>query len=404
MNQHTDLTVNVTKYSGYSMYDTQRYIDALYEALDTGTVDIFMVPHDAFLFDPAVSSRLEDLYTIMRSDPKFNEDDYMMNVIDAFSYKGGLYEFPLVYTWEYMTVNRLISTELTRAFATYQTISVNDLFELRNNINTGFRTLYSGFDVYEAVRREMGTFIDYQQWTCDFNNQRFIDLLNNSIGVTGPEIDNLTYSELHITFDEKNRLSTFPFNVAYHQHFHYILQPEQGPDFVLSTPFTDSKGRIVLGGGDPYGPYRFSIAKNAENRDVAWEFLKYMTTAHTYGLAERSIDGSPGIDILYRNASVSIPTAKIYFDVRTHMVNPMPTQAYSRNGWQFRGTRDEQAEYMENWYVSVSETPAVYNPDIGQWDILRRVLPRFVSKELSAAEAAEEIQSLMYTLMNERRN
>ncbi|MBQ9695921.1 MAG: hypothetical protein IJV58_05785, partial [Oscillospiraceae bacterium] len=114
----------------------------------------------------------EDLRPWMENDPDFHEEDYMMNVLEAFSYKGHLERIP----WSFYVSTNFAKTEFV---GNSTNLSASDLFAL--DLPEGMSYLYSGLGKSEACRdlliNTMGSYVDYENGTCTFDSEEFVWLL-----------------------------------------------------------------------------------------------------------------------------------------------------------------------------------------------------------------------------------
>ncbi|MBR3630316.1 MAG: hypothetical protein IKN55_07590, partial [Oscillospiraceae bacterium] len=114
----------------------------------------------------------EDMRPWMEQDPDFHEEDYMMNVLEAFSYKGHLERIP----WKFYVSTNFAKTEFVGDRAN---LSASDLFAL--DLPEDMCYFYSGLGKSEACRDLLigaaGNFVDYENGSCSFDSEEFVRIL-----------------------------------------------------------------------------------------------------------------------------------------------------------------------------------------------------------------------------------
>ena len=265
--------------------DPEKYQQQVSTQLMAGTGDD-LIDATGFLELSMLDSGLfADIYPLMRNDPDFNEDDYYMNVFEAMSSGGKLYQFPVLFFYDLIGVNNTFAPELAEQFRQYDTISYRQLITLYDSLaDPGGRELCRDVDAYTALYNNINTFIDLENKTCDFQTPEFIALISEAKAATDPE--KIRRGELGYTYGwsiEAGR--TFAQTLAEQAQKELFFRNQSGlielyipglfdEIFTHFIPLTDERGKI---GMTPLDSYLINNA--SENKDLAWEFLKYLTTA-----------------------------------------------------------------------------------------------------------------------------
>jgi len=155
--------------------------------------DIFYVDR-ADYYAYANSGLLADFYELMDSDATFDRDDYFTNLFEAFEFKGGLYAFPLGFTFLMPGVNINISDELVESYTKLDAVRYRDLIDMHQRFNTDGRyRLDPNFTPSRVFFAEFNQYIDFENGTSDFSNKKLVDLLDDSLRSTAPNRDWSTF-------------------------------------------------------------------------------------------------------------------------------------------------------------------------------------------------------------------
>ena len=243
------------------------------------------------MFDASIMSNMKlhesgyvaDIYPLMRNDPDFNEDDYFMNVFEAISHKGKLMVFPTQFFYEFYGVNNRFSADLVARFQQSETVTNRQIVELYKEF-AGESGLYAyqDLDTLIFLLRNIQEYIDYENKTCDFVNGEFIKLLHDLKEATNPQ--RIANGFLGTSGDHELIFTTpmleeealkYMFRYADSGQFYY---PALFP-FVEPQAFMDFKPVVTESGELQIGVLRdFAISEASTNKELAWEFLKFLTT------------------------------------------------------------------------------------------------------------------------------
>jgi len=234
------------------------------------------------------------------------------------------------------------------------------------------------------------SFINVETREVDFNNQRFIDFLNDSRELTSPDtgfgdfvwpLGRLATSPAEETawsqryFFHKHRLAS-------HQYF---LDFQEDLLFTGATPITDSYGRMLLG---IYGLV-LSVQATPIQQALAWELMRFMQSMD----APNVIGGWP----LNNNVNREVQSMAIssLFRERMDIVT-------FQHGRRLVGTRPEAIESINAQVNAVREMPmtTVQVPWIIE-NIIRESLENFHFGLVSAEQTAQDLQNRLTLVMME---
>ncbi|MCL2666041.1 MAG: hypothetical protein FWE82_10545, partial [Defluviitaleaceae bacterium] len=167
-------------------------------------------------------------------------------------------------------------------------------------------------------------------------------------------------------FADKNESEMFLFQKSPFSAVQHIMPLTRGnPSFTGMVPLTDGGGKILL--DSQYNPIRFSISKDSEKKELAWELIKFFAGPAYYD----SVSKDSGDQLNYFSSAnknympVYKPTLEFlldyYFD-RDFTVSGLATynQRYSI-------TDDERVAYLMEFYEKHMVNEMVYIPD--RWQL-----------------------------------
>ena len=265
--------------SGY-LAAMANYSKHLQTALMTNTADDILCTDFVDYYKYADSGLLADIYPFLENDPDFNEDDYFMNVIEAFKYKGGLYNFPLNFNVQLIGVNLHINNELVDAFKKYDKVSVWDLLDLYQKFNPSQYYLYENFNPPRLLLAEIDSFVDREKGACDFINKRFLDLLNNSHIATAKSYDWRfeEYYDAWFSLEAETELSKkYMFQRVGKDSFQYIIPQKEDKNFTHFIPLASDDGKVMI--STVFAPTQIAVSMGSKHKEAAWGFIKYLIQA-----------------------------------------------------------------------------------------------------------------------------
>ena len=276
---HPDVEVVITDYAG----DYDKFERDTYTRLMAGTADDViraMGFSDMEMFD---SGLLADFNLLMQNDPTFRESDYIMSVLKGAEYKGKLYTFPTNFTYSVFGVNSAYSEKLAEQYSQCETISRQQMIDMLRDLpgENAYQHLISSATADGLIQERLDTYIDYENKTCDFSNNGFVQFITEIKDAGIP----LVYEELYVAESESDSAEAedtalYPFEGAgVIPEYCTVFFPytEQQP-FSHYIPLVDEAGNILYG-----SEYAFCISEASENKDLAWEFVKFMVSSEGLG-------------------------------------------------------------------------------------------------------------------------
>jgi hypothetical protein len=276
---HPDVEIILTNFRG----DSQRYITQVGMQLMAGTANDIIEWHWGFSYaDFADRDFLTDIYTLMRDDYRFTHDDWFTNAFRATEYRGGLYVFPLSFSYEIIGVNSTTSDELVESFRQFDMISHRQLLDLYIEFSDATSHFVSPvIDAANVIIHDFGRIIDFEANTANFSTDEFVRLISDARDASNPQrveaglVGNwgslLTASNWanQIELSYNYMFSNFLMNIQYEVFFPH-------KDYEIFThfiPLATCDGEIII-----TSARQFAINSASENKELAWEFLNFLAT------------------------------------------------------------------------------------------------------------------------------
>ncbi|MCL2665659.1 MAG: hypothetical protein FWE82_08605 [Defluviitaleaceae bacterium] len=388
MAENPHVTVVVEFYDDPSLYRK-----AVTDSLDPQSdhiIDLFE-GYGLGVHNPGMINRLTDFMPIMRDDPTVDLKDYNMNAVYAMMHDYGVYEFPFMVEYSFMTVDRT-RTELVEMYKEHETVNIFDLLRMYGEYKNIYMSRYQDgvfgsentlffewqFDPFFAVYRTLGSFIDFDSNTCNFNSQKFIKLVTDAKNATNMDDWYKPYFGINMT--EKRGWAvrtTQPYHITLQEHFFtsyiYFQNHMFSPPYTYWATYDVNDRRAVH--LKPYSneagqlsvevTKSFCISDRSQNKDLAWEFMKYMMDPENHAVLNSGIFNDS--TYYYLHALIwGIPTYKPLTDRITEVVGYEDLRKVKilsgRDETALKGTVSEQIEIVKSEINILTDYPVYYVP------------------------------------------
>lgn len=287
--------IYITTYRLYPRYESNAELIRLSTLLMAGQgYDMFLVN---FYTEPwplwawAQSGLLTDIWTLMDACQNTGRSHFYENVLESFTHNGGLWAFPIGFSFEYVGINANLPQRFIDRFASYSTISLGQMMAVYEDLMTYYGdefnhlSLSSGANTglaAEAVIRSITSFIDFGNRTSNLDSDGFIEFMR-LVGQSYTAMTRHPMAEIYMKLDSPYRVSDksryFVFS-AYSWSLNpaRALLPLNEYYFIHKIPLTDEVGRLRIShrGGSQWGAWSFPAAGDSE---LAWEFTQHLTYA-----------------------------------------------------------------------------------------------------------------------------
>lgn len=395
---------NTAEINWVAFDDHEKYISTLNtELMGGGGPDIFEL-HSELIINKEKNPYIEDLNGYIMTDKTFEFENYNNKIINAYNFNDQLYGMPLYARFMMIGLNSKFQDIGDRAILNKDTLSYSDLLTYYDALKQkdGY-SLEVDFDVTRIIFTD--DFVDYSTKKSYFDSPEFIKLLE--MAKSAREVSR----EFNTSggYDAKSKELEEHFKNKYlfyiiRPHFDYIyfmqrtepyINYEYAPSqdtYINFKPMGNKKGEISL-----YNP-AYSINSNSQNKELAWEFLKFAISDKAY----EDMDYSYNFDF-YVNKKTSEKSFKSALETYIKQYDP----EYSRYPKGSYGSIELGEGHIDaiNKAWENAEKLLNYNMKTGGTNIgienSTEIIEAYINGHISAEKAAKDIDNNISIYLNE---
>ncbi len=227
---------------------------------------------------------LEDLGSLMDKDKTFNKDLYLTNFLDASRLNGKLYTL----STSVVLTGIMTSKDLVGERTGWTVQEFQQFVEQQPNPKNLFYQMPGESLLNMLLMGNLNAYIDTEKGTASFDTPDFIQLLEFSkkYGVSQGEMEGREGMDAGIGSE-----SQFPaLQMAYLSRFEdYSMYNANYNNraVLLGLPSAQKTGPMMQGGS------ALALAANSRNKDLIWEFFKFMLSEEQQDLMIKSYEGFP---------------------------------------------------------------------------------------------------------------
>ena len=267
-NDEYRVVIDVLSYNSAENYADLRA--GFMESLVSGKMpDIVSVESDMLYKSLMDKGAFVDFYELIDKDPDWNRDMFFKSVMTPFEQNGKLYQM-------FTSFNVQTLAAKTKNIKDIADWNLETAIDYINNLPEGISfTEFDSMDMLSNVLliRSLEGFIDYENATCDFDNENFKNILTilNRFG----EMDYQVYNEMMVNGEITKKLTEDKaiFSSASIGSFRSYLETKVkfGMEDItyIGFPSPDGNGSVIQGTS-------FAISSKSPYIDGAWEFFKYL--------------------------------------------------------------------------------------------------------------------------------
>ena len=270
-NRHNDeyrVTMEVINYNTGDNYMDMRS-EFQNQIISGNMPDIISVESDMLYKSLMDKGAFVDFYELIDKEPDMNRDMLFNSVRAPFEQNGKLYQL-------FSSFNIQTLAAKTANIKDINNWNLETAINYINNLPEGVSfTEFDSMDMMSNILliRSLDGFIDYENATCDFDNDNFKNILNilNRFG----EMDYQLYNEMMMSGELNKRLQDDKaiFSLVTLGAFNNYLETKVkfGMEDItyIGFPSHDGNGSIIQGTS-------FAISSKSPHIDGAWEFFKYL--------------------------------------------------------------------------------------------------------------------------------
>lgn len=320
-----------------------------------------------------------DLYEL--TDSELNKDMLMPNVVTALESQGKLYSLCTRFD-----INTLVAKTKT---CNKENWTFEDMLSLYDNSTA--EHLYDGetkLDMFRRMFYTMNDLIDYKNAKCDFNNPEFIQLLEFcsrfADTVDKPEkwddyeaFSQYMTDKYHWLGNDKILVEQLNFTSL--SGYNLVKYTQSNGEDLTLVGYPSNNGK----GGRITPDFLMSITEKCENKQGAWEFLKF------YILNKNKIDE--------QDYSEHIP---VLTDSFNKAMKAEINAKHSASGIEYPAYTQEDVDMLTEYIMSCDTIGTVLDKDIAA--VCEEEAGLYFAGEQTAEISAEHIQNRVSILISER--
>lgn len=357
-----------------------------------------------------------DLYGFIDSDEKLSRESFIPNVIQNLEIDSGLYVLPNVFSLDigYVAKEKFVGDIETWNFDSYMDIVENlpdnmgiDWWE--NNADGVYDTKYRRINCYDWCN-----WADFENNTCDFQNDEFIRYLNYCNGAEvienepvedfpehSEEENNYLFKMQQRQFIEDLAIFERPYICSYADYLR-LAQGTFGGEPIRILGKLDRNTKPVFNFGGVSG---YAVTETSDKKDLAWNFIKGMISDEFYS-EYKSGNGFFGFPITKSGLEI-----KAEFDKRPQN-NQYDKGFEDYTGYIYSygdGDKPSKLGYVDDEIIktvnglieqAVPEKTGIY-PGEDFYNIAYEEFDRFFNGQTSAQQCAEAMQNRLSIYLSE---
>ena len=254
--------------SFYNPDDYETGITRFNTALASGDIPDILKIDNSMPMDSYIEKGLfYDIYNLIDNDKDISRDDFIQGILLPFERGGKLYDICLNFQFQALMGKKSVIGESN-------TWSFTEMFEQFESIPDDV-TLSANLSKYTMLYylRLYGIdeFIDKNNISCDFDSDKFIEILEIINKMPEPDNNNYIYSAEAMELMQNDKFILYDFIISTIDNY-FITAVQLQDDIII-------KGYPTVH-GDKNTVYvytnRCAITTQSELKDAAWEFLKYV--------------------------------------------------------------------------------------------------------------------------------
>jgi len=399
MRQNPGITIEIITF-GHDMTRARRDVNTVLENIAAQEAPHVAPPVliESTLVNTHYTHHFENWGPFIDATPDINNYNFFMNVINAMTLDGYLYEFPITFLYSMVAANNTIPG-LVHAMEMYEDgITMYRLLGLMRNFNTTrFHPDVPDQPMYFLHNFDVGYGFEYlhdsfnsETDVSEFNNQRFIDFLNHAREATYPgKVFDEDYAPDFPTMASPDWAFTiwryFFINVGA-MDYHGVMafrRDDLRTYFSGATPIVSEQGELII---TPAATYVLSTHATTIQQALAWDFIQFLSSEE----GARAVYLDIGILLRAPMMHINRETARFIFRADWSTISNFCELTFILTG---TTDGDMAIPVMYDWIDTLGNMPMVLAQT---WpDAVRLVLQDFHNGAISAADTAVLIQDLI---------
>jgi len=364
--------------------DFMRYLEQKPLTLMAGTADDLMASFGFDYHSPSTQALLADWLPVMRADPDFNESNFFVNVFEAMTTNGRLYNLPIAFNPTRVAYNTTIPGMSEEIFGR-SNITMSEMHAIHRSLAPENILMDSSYDVQFALGFQIHSFVDFENRTSSFNTPEFINFITESREITCPD-KNIgwmfasTYYNPEI-MEENSHKYLFQ-KLFTGDPYQFLIPFEEEMKFSGNIPMVNEQGEVLI---QAFPSYVLNGHTSPEARAIAWDFLRFLLDPAVY---QTDLELTPWVSM--------IPVYRPLLMLNLEREVPGWLEHFSENyGWRSVFSEEETIEHIYNQLSElgrVSLADRIFLPTSIS-EIIGEVMTQFHEGLVTAEQAAEDLQN-----------
>lgn len=265
--------IQIKEYENYSTDDYMAGYTQLNNDIIAGNMpDILLVDSNMPFESYVAKGLIADIYPLIDADQELNREDYLQNVMDAFSTDGKLYRLvPSFSVYTVLAKSSIVGKQIGWTLEDYKAL-MEKLPEGTASFSMTTRSdiLSSGLQMTE------NEYVDHDTGKCSFDSQAFVDFLEFAntfpAEINYDDMDEDYWNSYETMFREDRAILSGSYLSSY-SDFNYAEKGTFGEDITpIGFPTASKNGNALM------AENTYAISAKTKCMDGVWEFLRYYLT------------------------------------------------------------------------------------------------------------------------------
>ena len=380
-----------------SLYGSSTDYKAGYNKLNTdivsGKVPDLLVLDNSLPVDSYINKGLfEDLKPYIEKDEEFKLDQFMPNIVEAFSVDGKLYTLVPSYTIQTL-VAKASDVGNERGWTIQEAM---DIMASKPQEMQFANTITREGMLNSCMSMAGSQFIDWEKGNCNFNSDAFIQMLD-FLKMFPEEIDDSTFTdEYWMNYDSmwrEGKVLTYQVGIGSFRDYNNLEKGTFGEDItMIGFPSADEDGSVIT------PDLQFAMSAKSGCKDGAWAFLRTFLTDE---YQTQNVTYSFPISIKRLDALAEEAMQKPYYmDENNSKVEFDDTYYVGGVEITISPMTEQETEELKKQLYSFTQ---VYKYDEALLNIIQEETAPYFAGQKNARDVAAIIQSRAQIYVNENR-
>ena len=160
---------------------------------------------------------LLNVYDLIDQDPNLTRDDFFTSVLSALEYRGGLYNFPLTFGFDFIGINANLPDSVLNDFSEKSQLSMLEIMQILAALQAEYPEIYANFPYNSnfsllyfptsMLSRIVHDFFDFDNAESHFDSAKFVDFITVMQGTIPIHAENFNPANIIANFTMINEMT-----------------------------------------------------------------------------------------------------------------------------------------------------------------------------------------------------